>query len=169
MGNGRVVFTSFHHHAQPSGSDEDKLLAWLAALPGQHRLLLTSSGTHNRHRAPVRNQVVGSARAGRQRIPLQMGPGKGLGVFSLAWQPENNVRFGMRYLRGNAVVAAAQPTASPPLIMTVRNPRPRTDVEVNRVGDSGTAADTPRPFVFTAYVRTCSTTPTGLRPASCAI
>ena len=65
VGNGRVVFTSFHHHAQPSGSDEDKLLAWLAALPGQHRLLLTSSGTHNRHRAPVRNQVVG-----RTRVPV---------------------------------------------------------------------------------------------------
>lgn len=153
VGNGRVVFTSFHHHAQPSGSDEDKLLAWLAALPGQHRLLLISSSTHDRHRAPARNKVVGSARAGKQRIPLQMGPGKGLGVFSLAWQPEDSVQFGMRYLRGSAVVAAAQPTASPPLIMTVRNPRPQDSVEVSLVGETGTAADAPRPFVFAAGLR----------------
>jgi hypothetical protein len=153
VGKGRVVFTSFHHHAQPSGSDEDKLLAWLITLPGQHRLLLTSASTHKRRRAPVRNQVVGSAGAGKQRIPLRMGPGKGLGVFSLAWEPEDGVRFGMRYLRGNEVSATARPTARPPLIMTVRNPRPQDSVEVSRAGENGTVADTPRPFVFAAGLR----------------
>jgi hypothetical protein len=153
VGKGRVVFTSFHHHAQPSGSDEDKLLAWLVTLPGQHQLLLTSGSAHKRHRAPVRNQVVGRAGAGKQRIPLQMGPGKGLGVFSLAWEPDDSVRFGMSYLRGDEVVATAQPTASPPLIMTVRNPSPQDSVEVNRVGGGGTAADTPLPFVFAAGLR----------------
>lgn len=153
VGNGRVVFTSFHHHAQPSGSGEDKLLAWLVTLPSQHRLLLMSSSAHKQRRAPVRNQVVGSAGAGRQRIPLQMGPGKGLGVFSLAWEPEESVRFGMRYLRDNEAVATAPPTASPPLIMTVRNPLPEDSVEVSRMGGSGTAADTPQPFVFTAGLR----------------
>jgi hypothetical protein len=153
VGKGRVVFTSFHHHAQPSGSDEDKLLAWLVMLPAQHRLLLTSSSTQKRHRAPVRNQVVGSAGSGRQRIPLRMGPGKGLGVFSLAWESEDSVRFGMRYLRGNEVFATAQPTASPPLVMTVRNPRPQDSVEVSREGGSGMATDSPRPFIFAAGLR----------------
>jgi hypothetical protein len=153
VGKGRVVFTSFHHHAQPSGSDEDKLLAWLVSLPGQHRLLLTSSNTHKRHRAPIRNQVVGSAGAGGQRIPLRMGPGKGLGVFSLAWEPGDSVQFGMRYLRGDEVVATARPTARPPLIMTVRNPRSQDSVEVSRVGGTGTAAGTPQPFVFAAGLR----------------
>lgn len=153
VGNGRVVFTSFHHSAQPSGSDEDKLLAWLVTLPGQHRLLLTSSGTHKRHRAPVRNQVIGSAGRGRQRIPLQMGPGKGLGVYSLAWEPENGVRFGMRYLRANEVIATARPTEHPPLIMTLRDPRPQDSVEVSRVGGSSSAADIPRSFVFAAGLR----------------
>lgn len=153
VGKGRVVFTSFHHHAQPTGSDEDKLLAWLVALPGQHQLLLTSSSTHKRHRAPVRNQVVGRVGKGGQRIPLRMGPGKGLGVFSLAWQPEENVQFGMRYLRGDEVFATARPTAQPPLIMTVRNPRAQDSVEVSRTGGTGPAADIPQPFVFAAGLR----------------
>lgn len=157
-GQGRVVYTSFHHHAQLSGaqpSDEEKILDWLVTLPTQHRLLLATSQVQARHRAVVRNQVVGNAGASKQLIPLQMGHGSGLGIFSLAWARDDRVQFSIRYLRDREIPAGEKRSSDPPLVMTVRNPGPRDGVEISRhlTGRAGSEPAESQPYVFAAGLR----------------
>ncbi len=141
-GKGRVVFTSFHHHAQlagPQPADEEAILEWLATLPTQHRLLLVTGQVQAQHRAMVQNQVVGQIANNRQVMPLKMGRGSGLGVFSLSWDQDDRVEFSMRYLRDREIPEAQARSSRSPLVMTVRNPGSRDGVEINRLTVGGSA------------------------------
>lgn len=154
-GLGRVVFTSFHHHAQQA-ADEEKILDWLVRLPTQHRLLLITNQAQTQHRAGKRSQVAGTIAKGNQVIPVRTGQGSGLGVFSLSWDKDDRVEFGMRYLRDREIPVGDQVHSStPPLVITVRNPTPRDGVEISKhvVAEDDAVLREAEPFVFAAGLR----------------
>jgi hypothetical protein len=138
MGKGRIVFTSFHHHAQQAAaqqfsSDAEKILQWLVALPTQHGRILSVANTLGQHRTSGSyHPVVSRIGAQPQSIPLILGSKAGLGVFAVSWQPSEGVFFSMRYLRGGETVEAEQQSSFPPILLTVRNPSDDDAVEIRR-------------------------------------
>ena len=138
LGQGRVVFTSFHHHAQVTGAQqfspaEEKILQWLVALPTQHPHMLRVASALGRYKASgSHHPVVNRIGAQPQTVPLRLGSKAGLGVFAVSWQPAEGVTFLMRYLREDETVETEQQSSSPPILLTVRNPALNDSVEISR-------------------------------------
>lgn len=138
MGKGRIVYTSFHHHAQRASTqqfspDEEKILQWLVALPTQHGQMVRVASALGQHRASGSyHPVVNRIGAQPQSVPLRLGSKAGLGVFAVSWQPAEGVAFSMRYLRKGKTVEAARESSSPPVLLTVRNPRNDDAIEIRR-------------------------------------
>ncbi len=158
VGRGRIVFTSFHHHAQHTGPQplaEETLLQWLITLPTQHRHMVSVGATLAEHRGTVRGEVVSQIGSDRQVIPSKLGRKSGLGVFALAWDPDDRVEFSMRFLRGEESVDAEESSSTPPLVMRVRNPKDDDAVEVRRhiLPGSGGTMDAAQPYVFAEAIR----------------
>jgi hypothetical protein len=154
-GRGRVVYTSFHHHAQQA-ADEAKILDWLVRLPGQHQLLLVTNQVQNRHGTVNRSQVTSTVANSSKIVPVRTGQGSGLGVFSLTWKQDDRVELGMQYLRGREIpTGEALRSGTPPLVLTVRDPSSRDGIEISKhaiAGDEAVLSE-PEPFVFAAGLR----------------
>ena len=158
VGRGRVVFTSFHHHAQQVGSQsavENALLERLVTLPTRHKLLLSTGLSLAQHRVASSTQMMGQAGNERQVMPVTPGNVKGLGVFVLSWDRDESVEFSMRYLRDREIAEAEKRSSNPPLVMTVRNPGNDDGVEIRRhvSGDSRITHDELKPYVFASGMR----------------
>lgn len=158
-GRGRVVFTSFHHHAQQGDtqtiSDEEKaFLQWLVTLPTQHMNIHYAQAALAGYRAAdTVTQVVSRIGSDSQTIPLKLGSKSGLGVFVLSWDQEDGLEFSMHYHQGDKVLRVEKSTR-PPLTMTVRDPKNEDSIEINRT----ILADLPSrvemyPYVFAASIR----------------
>src|SRR5438105_7651917 len=122
VGMGRVVFTSFHHHAQQAGQQsvaEETLLQWLVTLPTQHGHLRSVGMSLAQYRVTGGSQVVSRIGRDRQVIPLNLSSKSGLGVFALSWDYDDRVEFSMRFLRRREVAEAEKKSSHPPLVMTV--------------------------------------------------
>jgi hypothetical protein len=157
VGRGRVVFTSFHHHAQQKGlqsATEEALLQWLVTLPTQHGHLLNVGTSLAQHRATGGSHDI-SWISDRRVIPLNLGSKGGLGVFALSWDYNDRIEFSMRFLRRREVAEAEKKSSHPPLVMTVRNPKDEDTVEVRRhiLGDSPEELSDAQPCVFAASIR----------------
>lgn len=157
-GRGRIVFTSFHHHAQQQNlqsAAEETLLQWLVTLPTQHRHLLSVDMQLAQYRATGGSQVVSRIGNNPQVIPLNLGPKSGLGVFALSWDHDDRVEFSMRFLRRREIAESEKKSSHPPLVMTVRNPKNEDAIEVRRrvLGNSHEEVDHTQPYVFAASIR----------------
>ncbi|HEX8072821.1 MAG TPA: hypothetical protein VF546_22940 [Pyrinomonadaceae bacterium] len=137
VGQGRVVYTSFHHHAQGgsgllSSRAEAEFLKWLVTLSTQHAQLAQVGRTLVNYRgssAPA--QTVSRIGAGQQTIALHLGAKTGLGVCTLSWEPNDQLELSLAYLRHDAVVKRAS-SFSPPLTLTMRDPQAGDTVQVSR-------------------------------------
>ena len=158
VGRGRVIFTSFHHHAQQTGPQsvaEKALLQWLVTLPTQHRHLLSVGTSLAQYRVTGGSQVVSRIGGDRQVIPLNLGSKNGLGVFALSWDYDDRVEFSMRFLRRREFAEAEKKSSHPPLVITVRNPKNEDAIEVCRrvLSDSHEELNDAQPYVFAASIR----------------
>jgi hypothetical protein len=158
VGRGRVVFTSFHHHAQQTGQQsvvEKALLQWLVTLPTQHSHLLDVGTRLAQYRVTGCNQVVSHIGDDPQVIPLNLGSKNGLGVFALSWDYDDRVEFSMRFLRRREFAESEKKSSHPPLVITVRNPKEEDVVEVRRrvLSDARKGLDDVQPYVFAASIR----------------
>ena len=154
---GRVVFTSFHHHAQREGvqviSDEEKkLLRWIVTLPTQHSNILYTQNILAKYRAPnISNQVVSWVGSDSNFIPVKLGAKSGLGIFVLSWDYDKSLEFSIRYRHRGEVVRAEKKSKDSPLVMTVRNPKDEDSIEIHR--ESLDRKEDAFPYVFEAGVR----------------
>jgi hypothetical protein len=159
MGKGRIVYTSFHHHAQQQVTQsslraEEMLLQWLVTLPTQHGRMVHVGSTLARYRAAHNgNQVVNRLGAGAHVIPLKLGSKAGLGVFALSWAEGEQLEFAMNYLRNGEVSQASKLSSTPPLVMTVRNPGSDDTIEIRRSTRSALDGEQMHPYVFGFSIR----------------
>jgi hypothetical protein len=161
MGKGRIVFTSFHHHAQRQSShlfasDEEKLLQWLVALPTQHAAMLRVVGALAQRRAAAPDSLVVS-RIGEapQLVPTELGSKAGVGVFALSWQQVDGLAFSMRYRSEDDKVGPEKESSVPPLVFTVRNAGTNDAIEIRRIlsQESQEESEVMQPYVLGASLR----------------
>jgi hypothetical protein len=161
VGRGRIVYTSFHHHAQNLGTQsmsENALLEWLTMMPMRHKLLLTTGLGLRQHRVANSTQMMGTAGPERQVMPVPAIDAPGLGVFVLSWDDEDDgLEFSMRYLQSRDSPTAEERSSRSPLVMTVRNPGPDDGIEIRtratRESGDPSVRDERRPFVLAGGLR----------------
>lgn len=159
-GLGRVVYTSFHHHAQigqglPFSPEEQEFLKWIVTLPTQHSHLVNVGRTLVNYRAGnAPAQVVGRVGTTTQTIPLHLGSKKGMGICTLSWEPAEQLEMSLTYLRQDAVLKSSS-SASPPLTLIVRDPREGDSVNVSRrlLADVPDRTEETHTFVFGSALR----------------
>jgi hypothetical protein len=135
MPKGRIVFTSFHHHAQTQLpqflTQEALLLQWLVALPTQHANILSVGNVLAQRGAPAASSlVIDRAGSSPQIVHLPFGSKQGVGIIGLSWEEAQGVEFSMGYLARGETVLAEKKSSVPPLVIAVRNPRENDAVEI---------------------------------------
>jgi len=153
---GKIVYTSYHHHAQTASSaGERALLEWLVMLPTQHRQVAQVS----RVMCQYGNQQAATTLVGRTNRSasdlLKLGlDAPGTAVVALSWEPRNQLEYSIRYMRKGDEIGYRQ-SDEPPIAISVRDPKIDDAVEI-RVQDRNSDAndrDEPFPYVLGASVR----------------
>lgn len=159
VGLGRVIFTSFHHHAQHNeaeiaSTNEQDLLKWLVTLPTQHSTMTQVGDVLAQYRAiPNMKQVVNQIGDNNHVISPKLGPKSGLGVFALSWTSNEGLELSMRFLRGGEEPEVEKKSNQPPIVMTIRNPKNEDAIDIRRYVTDLSGENPQIPYVLGASIR----------------